>query len=692
MKKKDKLLYICIVLGFILNILLFPVVGLKLFKKASTSLTNLDDMVEVGEINVQSDDYADKTPGSWQVKKSAEWTGRDTASITLNVDSNVYSKGKAKYVMFLMDGSGSISYNTFAIFKNSIRDVIEYLSSSEYNRVALVQFSNEVRTHFTFNDEVSPLLINRVYQINGTTDFGNAFNSAKIIADNYYVHQDDRELIVLFLTDGQPTYEEYNGLDKYQAFKESHPYATVYGIQYQYNDNVTEVDEAIKNVSDYQFLAGSTTLTDIFKQSIDFQIEYYDNFEIIDYIDNDYFEVISESDIKVDIGNIKLEMEDGRQKIIWTMGPDTYLSGANVQMKIDLKLKPQYIDSKGLYPTNEKVEVLSKLPDNSEQKIESYETPVLKNSYNVVYNANYPDGCNSSYNKVEEHYVFEQVQVTSEEPEHCSGYVFSGWQIDDSIEPDISNVFTMPSHDITISGQWLKEQAIIEPEITKNIIDKKEYYDVGDIINYLVTVKNTANYQLNDVVVQENNNKAIFKEGTGYTLLDKRKIKIATIEPNQSINILASYKVSDNDLGTIINEVEIIDAKGQPNYVLNKEKEYKATDSFNILSSLTICKKVDGISDTAVPFQVHITATGYDTWLLIKKDECRSIHLRENQYQIEEVINQDYVLEDIEGDITINNGTLNVEPNSTYSITFKNKYKTIGYFHNFGNKKNILTP
>ena len=58
--KKEKLFYLYVVLGFILNIFIFPIGGLNFLKSALTALTDLDNNVEVKKVVIESDGYADK--------------------------------------------------------------------------------------------------------------------------------------------------------------------------------------------------------------------------------------------------------------------------------------------------------------------------------------------------------------------------------------------------------------------------------------------------------------------------------------------------------------------------------------------------------------------------------------------------------------------------------------------------------
>lgn len=164
--------------------------------------------------------------------------------------------------------------------------------------------------------------------------------------------------------------------------------------------------------------------------------------------------------------------------------------------------------------------------------------------------------------------------VKLENEPSVSGYRFLGWYKEDNFE--------MPEKDIIIYGEWTAEKGQFEPTITKEIIDKKDSYKVGDVVKFKVVITNTAEYDIHDVYVSENNSKAKFIEGEGYSAETKHIVKIDSIKAKDSIIIYAEYEVTNKEEGNIINEVEIIGALAQDNYTLNPDKKYKATAEFKV--------------------------------------------------------------------------------------------------------------
>lgn len=162
-------------------------------------------------------------------------------------------------------------------------------------------------------------------------------------------------------------------------------------------------------------------------------------------------------------------------------------------------------------------------------------------------------------------------------------YKFLGWNLISPISmQDQIFPFTMPEEDVLIQGKWT--QITFKPEIKKEIIDKKEAYKIGETVEYKITVTNTANFAIKDVEIQENNEKAKFKAGEGYEVMEDQLAKIPEFSANSSITLFASYTVDDDDSGTIVNEVELVSASGENDEIL-KNEEYKAVSEFKVAES-----------------------------------------------------------------------------------------------------------
>ena len=259
-----------------------------------------------------------------------------------------------------------------------------------------------------------------------------------------------------------------------------------------------------------------------------------------------------------------------------------------------------------------------------------------------------------------------------------NGYHFQGWYESDG--------FTMPEKDVIVYGEWMIRRGVFAPTITKEIVDKKEYYRIGDVVKYKITVTNNAAYEIKNVQVKENHENAYFvSDGTtNYQVRSNHLAEIASIPADGSGIVLAEYIVTESDKGIITNEVEIIGALADENNSLDTTKEYKDTAEFKVQSKLEICKNVDKISNNNL-FQFTITGSNFKTNLNIEGNTCKSVYLVPGEYSVTENPNQEYRLDTVTGSITTNGGSVTIENNKEYSITFNNKLKNQGFFRTFGN-------
>lgn len=422
------------------NISLFSLLNDKLLE------SNYTEIVE--NIEIESSDYIDREPGSWHIDKSAEWTSTTSARVHFDVSSILKSNNKYKDIILILDVSGSMEGDKLEKVKNDTTELIEYVLSDQNNNVALITYDtdSEIITEFTNDKDLLISKINALTEMQDTNYNAPLKNVDQIMKN--YIKRDNREVISLFLTDGYPNRDLPNQKVTYKLLKSKYPYMVINGIQYEMGK---DVKKELKEVSDSQWIVDIQSLHNVlFEASINPLA--YEKFEVVDYIDKDYFALNSIDNIKVSKGSVKLEEENGLQKIVWTL--DNSLTGFSATMDIDLSLKEQYVGVDGFYPTNEKEDVTYKL-DEGIKIVKSDNTPVLKSGYNVKYESNTPEGCNIS-DRVETHYVYEKVQLDSNSLE-CEGYLFKGWSIITDVKKINDDVFVMPDKDVVVRGIWSKQ-------------------------------------------------------------------------------------------------------------------------------------------------------------------------------------------------------------------------------------------
>ena len=145
------------------------------------------------------------------------------------------------------------------------------------------------------------------------------------------------------------------------------------------------------------------------------------------------------------------------------------------------------------------------------------------------------------------------------------------------------------------------------PDISVVIPSEPDYYRVGDIVPFEVTVTNTANYPIMDVHIAELMQDATFISGTGYTLASDQKAIIASIPANSSIKLYAQYEVIRDLTASYSNSFEITSASAGNHYYLDETQQYIAEDIFN----------VRGWQDDPVPTGVNSNGTTFYSFLTL---------------------------------------------------------------------------
>ena len=402
-------------------------------------------------ITSEKSSYEDKEPGSWQVEKSGKWIKRGTARVTFDVNTVLKTNNEATDIIFVFDISGSMNGDKLDRVKSDSVDLVSTLLSDSKNRAALITFDTNSTIVSDFTNDKGTLInqFNNLQYAGDTNYYQALVNVDTLLKD--YVKEEDRELIVLFLTDGYPNVDNPNQVMEYQYLKKTYPYITINGIQYEMGDTILE---PIKEISDNQYYADMKTLNNVLFDASTLQVPY-DEFKIVDYIDNRYFTLDSEDDITVSQGSVKLENVDGKQKVTWTI--DSLKSGSDAKLDMDIKLKDEYIGQGGIYSTNESEEVISRIRDASDEDVVSTKTPILSDNYKVTYDGNGPDGAKvSNVPSEENYYVFDIVSISTKEPS-CVGYEFKGWEI---VNKNVTKVnddhFIMPEEDVVIRAKWSK--------------------------------------------------------------------------------------------------------------------------------------------------------------------------------------------------------------------------------------------
>ena len=178
----------------------------------------------------------------------------------------------------------------------------------------------------------------------------------------------------------------------------------------------------------------------------------------------------------------------------------------------------------------------------------------------------------------------------------AEGYRFLGWKINGS---DAGASFTMPTEDVIITGTWEHFNGYFTPEISKQVINAPEYYRALDTVPFEITVTNTADFDIANVVVNELLDGAVFSNGEGYQVDSDDQATISTLAAGESISLYASYVIPKDLTQTITNTAKITSATADNYYYLDNSQEITATASFDVRST----------QDDPVLTGVHSTST-----------------------------------------------------------------------------------
>ncbi len=394
------------------------------------------------EILSEESNFNEKEAGSWKIDKSASFKTIDTCLVTIDLETISKSSDRGQDIVFIIDTSESMTGEKLNMMKLGVINAINEVLINDKNRVGLTFFNSVSSIESNLSND-KELLINKVNSL--TVSEGTNYYQALVGLDNFLgaYENDDRDFKVVFITDGLPNMNHPNEVGEYNYLKDKYPYLRVEAVQYEISEDV--LDE-IENISDKQYVSNRDNFSEIIK-SIVKGSNKFEEFRVEDFINSEMFNIEDITDIKVDRGSVSLD----NNTISWNL--DDVMSFNKARMTYKLKLNKT---SERIYPVGEKIEVNSKLGEMVEE-VNSPKTPVLSNSYKVIYDGNEPEGCRvEGIPEDKEHLIFDLVGISEVEPV-CSGYQFKGWDITTSGVSKINDdYFTMPEEDVILKAKWSK--------------------------------------------------------------------------------------------------------------------------------------------------------------------------------------------------------------------------------------------
>lgn len=207
------------------------------------------------------------------------------------------------------------------------------------------------------------------------------------------------------------------------------------------------------------------------------------------------------------------------------------------------------------------------------------------------------------------------VTVKTADNPKAANYRFTGWYK--------NSTFVMPAADVTILGEWSEQAGVFEPEITKTVIDKLDVYRVGSTVEFMITVKNTADFEINSVQILEKLDGVTFLAGDNYELKTPQFAFIPIMAAGETITIKAKFLVTENVDKHWTNVVVLSGALADNGWNLNTDKDYTATAEFDTESWQEL-PVLTGIFTNGTTFYVAlmlIGVIGIGACVVIKEDK-----------------------------------------------------------------------
>lgn len=470
--KFNKFSFVCLFLLLTFLILFTVTFDVNSLKKSYVRFMNSLGIYtsELTEVIDEASNY--DSSGSWKLKQTANWTGLGNAEIKLDLETVVKQSNTNKDIILVLDVSNSLFGDNFKNMISGAKDVVSRALENTNNNIAIITFTDAglIQSNFSNDEEKLIEILDSLDTVSGATNYKLALQNVVTLLDGY-AEKDNTELITLFVTDGVPSLDNPGQVGTYTILKTLYPYIKINAIQYEMD--ISTVIPELKVISDKQWIAERDNISDAMLAAA-LSPYPYDSFVVANYV-SEYYNVESLDDIKVSNGTVKLEVENGLQKIVWSLDKNSFLTGSKASLTFNALLKDEYLQVENFYPINSDINIQYSLEGNSKNENVTV-TPVLKSKYKITYDVNIPDGCELSDSVIQQYNAYQLVNKKTEELS-CDGYLFKGWEIDSLDITKLSDEqFVMPAKDIDIRGVWSRHS--IKKSMSGTVKEKTTLYKV----------------------------------------------------------------------------------------------------------------------------------------------------------------------------------------------------------------------
>lgn len=219
------------------------------------------------------------------------------------------------------------------------------------------------------------------------------------------------------------------------------------------------------------------------------------------------------------------------------------------------------------------------------------------------------------------HYASEKVKLPKYKSRTCTNREdnsevkcrFAGWFY--------SNEFTMPNAHITVEGLWSPVVGVFEPQIITTILNEKDKYYKGDVVEFKTTIKNTSDVDISNVKVDNNLKNQKYPQSDLYKI-NGEHIIIYEIKAGSSVDIFSTYNVVEDEVTQIANIFEIVSATSSNEDYYLENTDYIAEVSFDIdtigseesETNTTVVDEPNETNTTIIP-ESNTPKTGDDVWI-----------------------------------------------------------------------------
>lgn len=443
--------------------------------------------------------------GGWRVTKRAKWTGYGKAELKLNISAVPrYSKKKQDIILVINNTNSKVMPSgNFEKLKDRLVEFSTNHIDNEKGNIALIKFNSGATIINGFTNDVTSLNYN-ISNMSVTNNSNMSYYKPLLKVDELlsnYTPGANREVVVIFVSGVPPTIDNSLEVGEYEYLSDQYPYLTINAINYSAyafhsfagafaptaTKALNKISKEIIHASLYKENEQPTStyvMADANHQNPILVAARsrlsFSQFDVSEYINNDYFEIESIEDISNSRGKVTLNVENGDQKVFWSMQDENFVSGTpfnSNQLIIKLKLKDELLDKGGMYPTSSKSIIKTAMPDTPSENINTATTTVLPDNFKVKYEGNSPSGCSASgVPRDEKHSVFATVKISDKVPT-CNGYQFNGWKlISNNVEYINDDTFIMPEENVVIRAQW--SDLKIKKTMDGNVYTAQTLYDI----------------------------------------------------------------------------------------------------------------------------------------------------------------------------------------------------------------------